>query len=246
MSLIDIQDFSYSYADGIDALKGINLKVRQGERVAFIGPNGAGKSTLLLAIGGFVSGHGRVTIGGMEYSRSNTKAIRCILGGVMQDPDDQLFMPTVFEDVAFGPLNMGMNENDVRTAVESALMQVGLANMGDRPPHHLSAGQKRAAAIATILAMSPRIITMDEPDSNLDPRSRRNLVELLKGLTQTLLIATCNMAFAAAVCRRAVLIDNGQIIADGAVGDVMGRADLMDAHGLEVPSNLNTPAEGTA
>jgi cobalt/nickel transport system ATP-binding protein len=238
MAAIEIAGFSYSYSDGIEALRDINLKVEHGQRVALIGPNGAGKSTLLLAMGGFLKGTGRVAVDGMEYSRANMKKIRSTLGGVMQDPDEQLFMPTVFEDVAFGPLNMGLGDDEVKAAVETALSKVGLSGMGDRAPHHLSAGQKRAAAIATILAMSPKIITMDEPDSNLDPRSRKNLIGLLRGLSQTLIIATCNMGFVASLCQRAVLVDHGRVIADGTVGDIMGQSDLMEAHGLEVPYEL--------
>jgi energy-coupling factor transporter ATP-binding protein EcfA2 len=238
MAAIEIEAFTYSYSDGGHALKDITLRIEHSERVALIGPNGAGKSTLLLAMGGFLKGQGRVTVDGMEYSRANMKRIRSTLGGVMQDPDDQLFMPTVFEDVAFGPLNMGMNEEQVRRAVAAALSQVGLEAMADRAPHHLSAGQKRAAAIATILAMSPKIIMMDEPDSNLDPRSRKNLIGLLQGLSQTLIIATCNMSFAARVCKRAVLIDHGRVVADGTVPDIMGRRDLMETHGLEIPYEL--------
>jgi energy-coupling factor transporter ATP-binding protein EcfA2 len=238
MAAVEIESFSYSYATGPAALSDVSLKIEHGERVAIIGPNGAGKSTLLLAIGGFLKGTGRIAIEGMEYDRANTKRIRRILGGVMQDPDDQLFMPTVFEDVAFGPLNMGMEGQEVRAAVERALSEVGLAGMGDRPPHHLSAGQKRAAAIATILAMSPHIIMMDEPDSNLDPRSRNNLIGLLNGLDQTLIIATCNMSFAARVCKRAVLVDYGRVIADGPAAEVIGRRELMEEHGLEAAPEL--------
>ncbi len=238
MAAIEIENFSYSYADGVKALAGIDLVIEHGQRIALIGPNGAGKSTLLLAMGGFLKGVGRVAVDGMEYSRANTRKIRDVLGCVMQDPDDQLFMPTLFEDVAFGPLNMGMSEEEVKAAVAAALSKVGLAGLADRPPHHLSAGQKRAAAIATILAMSPKILMMDEPDSNLDPRSRNNLIGLLNQLSQTLIIATCNMSLAARLCHRAVLIDHGRVIADGPVRDIMGRPDLMDAHGLEVPPEL--------
>lgn len=238
MAAIEIDNFTYSYSDGVEALKGISLTIEHGERIALIGPNGAGKSTLLLAIGGFINGRGRVAVDGMEYSRVNTKKIRSILGCLMQDPDDQLFMPTLFEDIAFGPLNMGLDHDQVKAAVDDALAKVGLTGLGDRPPHHLSAGQKRAAAIATVLAMSPRIIMMDEPDSNLDPRSRNNLIGLLQSLTQTIIIATCNMSLAARLCRRAVLIDCGQVVADGSVRDIIGCKALMDSHGLEVPSEI--------
>jgi cobalt/nickel transport system ATP-binding protein len=238
MAIVEFSNFSYSYPDGIPALTDITLTIEQGQRVALIGPNGAGKSTLLLAMGGFAKGTGRVAIEGLEYNRHNTKRIRTILGSVMQDPDDQLFMPTLFEDVAFGPLNMGLSPDEVRLAVQKALDQVGLADKGARPPHHLSAGQKRAAAIATILSMSPQVITMDEPDSSLDPRIRDGLIRILQGLSQTLIIATCNMDFAARLCHRAILIDGGRVIADGDARDIMGRSDLMQAHGLEVPRDF--------
>jgi len=239
---IEIENFSYKYPDGTEALKDINLVIEPGERVALIGPNGAGKSTLFLAISGFVnpsgpaSRRGRIHINGIEVVRKNLKKIRCLLGCVLQNPDEQLFMPTLFDDVAFGPLNMGLEADEVVRRAQQALKTVGLAQMAHRAPHHLSAGQKRSAAIATILSMSPKIITMDEPDSDLDPRSRNNLLELLRHLEQTLVLATCNMNFAARLCGRAVLIDGGQIIADGEAAQVMGDSKLMLEHGLETPT----------
>ncbi|MDO8302091.1 MAG: ATP-binding cassette domain-containing protein [Sedimentisphaerales bacterium] len=231
---IEIENFSYRYADGTDAVRGISLSIGHGERVAFIGPNGAGKSTLLLGMLGFVKGSGRVLIDGIEVRRENTKKIRTLTGSVLQDPDEQLFMPTLFDDVAFGPLNMGLEEAEIRRRVEHALATVGLEGKGHRPPHHLSAGQKRAAAIATVLSMSPKIITMDEPDSSLDPRSRKRLVELLRTLTQTLVIASCNMEFVAQLCERVILIDGGKIVADGKAKAILSDAALMEEHGLEI------------
>jgi cobalt/nickel transport system ATP-binding protein len=153
----------------------------------------------------------------------------------MEEPDDQLFMPTLYEDVAFGPLNMGLDSHEVKHRVEDALSKVGLEAMAHKAPHHLSAGQKRAAAIATVLSMSPKIIILDEPDGSLDPRNRNNLVQLLGGLSQTLIIATCNMRFAAAVAQRAIVVDGGRIVADGAAGDILYNAQLMTSHGLEMP-----------
>jgi cobalt/nickel transport system ATP-binding protein len=230
---IEIENFSYNYADGTPAVRGIDLAIRHGERVAFIGPNGAGKSTLLLGMCGFIKGRGTVLIDGIEVKKENIKKIRSLTGSVLQDPDEQLFMPTLFDDVAFGPLNMGLDENQIRQRVDEALTTVGLGGMGHRPPHHLSAGQKRAAAIATILSMSPKIITMDEPDSSLDPRSRKRLLELLRTLSQTLIIASCNMDFVAKLCTRAILLDGGQIIADGDAKKILSDAALMEKHGLE-------------
>jgi cobalt/nickel transport system ATP-binding protein len=232
MNAIDIQNFSYNYSDGTAAVREITLAIEHGRRVALIGPNGAGKSTLLMGMCGFYKGTGKVLIDGIEVKRENIKKIRSITGSVLQDPDEQLFMPTLFDDVAFGPLNMGLDEHEIRHRVEDALQTVGLASMGHRPPHHLSAGQKRAAAIATVLSMSPKIITMDEPDSSLDPRSRRRLIELLKSLPQTLIIASCNMDFVAKLCDRVILLDEGRIAADGDTKTILSDSALMEKHGL--------------
>ncbi len=232
---IDIENFSYKYPDGTAALSDITLKVEHGQKVALIGPNGAGKSTLLLVMAGFIKGTGKVLVDGLEINRKNLKQIRTSLGSCLENPDDQLFMPTLFDDVAFGPLNMGLGAEEVKERVADALETVGLAEMGDKAPHHLSAGQKRAAAIATILSMSPKIITLDEPDGSLDPRNRNNLIELLSRLSQTLIIATCNMNFAAALADRAVLLDKGHIIADSEAKRIMSDSKLMNEHGLEVP-----------
>jgi len=236
MDAIEIKNYSYAYPDSIMALKGINLLVPAGQRVALIGPNGAGKSTLLLAIAGLLKGTGSVFLEGVEVSRANSRKIRSIIGSVMQDPDDQLFMPTLFDDVAFGPLNMGVGADRIGQLVEETLANVGLAGLSARPGHHFSAGQKRAAAIATVLSMSPRIITMDEPDASLDPRSRDKLLAILNTLGQTLVVATCNMDFVARLTERVVLIDNGIIIADGPTKEMLTNRDLMKAHGLETPA----------
>ncbi len=233
---IDINHFSYKYPDNTVALMDITLSIEHGEKIALIGPNGAGKSTLLLAIGGFIKGDGKILINGLEVCKKNLKKIRTMLGCCLEDPDDQLFMPTLFDDVAFGPLNMGLDSKQIKTRVANALETVGLAKMADKAPHHLSAGQKRAAAIATVLSMSPEIITLDEPTGSLDPRHRDKLIKLLGGLSQTLIIATCDMNFAAALADRAVLMDNGKVIADGNAEDVMFDSVLMSEHGLEVPS----------
>lgn len=233
---VEIKNFSYKYTDGTAALSNITLSVEHGHKVALIGPNGAGKSTLLLAMAGFLKGSGKVIIDGLEINRKNLKQIRTKIGSCLENPDDQLFMPTLFDDVAFGPLNMGLGTEQVKKKVDDALQTVGLARMADKAPHHLSAGQKRAAAIATILSMEPKIITLDEPDGSLDPRNRNNLIKLLGGLSQTLLIATCNMNFAAAIADRAFLLDEGRIIADGQAKKIMSDSKLMSEHGLEVPN----------
>jgi cobalt/nickel transport system ATP-binding protein len=233
---IEIENFSYGYPDGTMALSEIKLSIEHGQKVVLIGPNGAGKSTLLLTMTGFVKGKGKVFVDGLEVNRKNIKQIRTCLGSCLENPDDQLFMPTLFDDVAFGPLNMGLDAEQVKKRVTDALQTVGLAAMADKAPHHLSAGQKRAAAIATILSMTPKIITLDEPDGSLDPRNRKNLIKLLGSLSQTLIIATCNMNFAASIADRAVLLDKGRIIADGAAGKIMSDFKLMSEHGLEVPT----------
>ena len=232
---IEIEKFFYNYPDGTCALTNITLSIAHGEKVAVIGPNGAGKSTLLLAMAGFVKGEGRILIDGLEINRKNIKKIRTSLGCCLENPDDQLFMPTLFDDVAFGPLNMGLDGEDVRKRVVESLQITGLSEMSEKSGHHLSAGQKRAAAIATILSMAPKIITLDEPDGSLDPGNRKNFIKLLNGLTQTLIIATCNMNFAALLADRAVLIVKGRIIADGDVQAVMSDSKLMNEYGLEVP-----------
>ena len=235
---IEIESFSYTYPDGTPALSGVSLSVEHGEKLVLIGPNGAGKSTLLLVMAGFLRGTGKVRIDGLEVNRANLKKIRASLGSCLENPEDQLFMPRLFDDVAFGPINMGLEPEEVTKRVTDALETVGLAGMGDRAPHHLSAGQKRAAAIATILSMAPKIITLDEPEGSLDPRHRKNLVELLKTLPQTLVIATCNMNFAAALAERVVLVDDGRIIADGDPKKIMWDSRLMAEHGLEVPGSM--------
>jgi cobalt/nickel transport system ATP-binding protein len=232
---VEMRDFSYRYPDGTAALDRVSLSIDHGQRVVLVGPNGAGKSTLLLAMAGFIRGTGHVWIDGMEVCPANTKKIRTLLGCCMEEPDDQLFMPTLYEDVAFGPLNMGLDPHEVKHRVEDALRKVGLEAMAHKAPHHLSAGQKRSAAIATVLSMSPKLITFDEPDGSLDPRNRNNLVRLLGELSQTLIIATCNIRFAAAVAQRAIVVDGGRIVADGPVADILYNAQLMTSCGLETP-----------
>lgn len=233
---VEIKSFSYTYPDHTHALTDISMTIDHGEKVAFIGPNGAGKSTLLLAMSVFLKGTGNIAIDGLEISTKNTKKIRTIIGSVLQNPEEQLFMPTLFDDVAFGPMNMNLDSQQIKQRTADALKTVGLEGMENKAPHHLSAGQKRAAAIATILSMAPKIITMDEPDTSLDPRSRNNLIKLLESLPQTLIIATCNMNFAARLCQRAILIDNGRVIADGNAKKIMTDEKLMTRHGLEVPA----------
>ena len=238
-SAVSMKNCSYSYADGSTGLDDISLDIFKGEKIALIGANGSGKSTLLLALGGFIKSTGTITIDGIELKSKNLKRVRSMLGSVLQNPDEQLFMPTVFEDVAFGPQNMGLSFDQVHRITHEAIDAAGLSGLENKAPHHLSAGQKRSAAIATILSMSPKIITMDEPDTSLDPRSRRNLTQLLKSLSQTLIIATCNMDFAAAVSQRCILIGEGKILADGSPQDILTDEKLMIENGLEISHFFN-------
>jgi len=232
---IEISNYSYVYPDGTVALDSINLTIEHGEKVSLVGPNGAGKSTLLLVMAGFIRGTGTVLIDGMELNSRNLKQIRSRLGCCLENPDDQLFMPTLFEDVIFGPLNMNLPPQQVKDNVDRAFETVGLTALADKAPHHLSAGQKRAAAIATVLSMAPQIITFDEPDGSLDPRNRKRLEEVLGNLPQTLIIATCNMRFAAAISSRIIVVDHGRIAADGPVKSILYNKELMETHGLETP-----------
>jgi cobalt/nickel transport system ATP-binding protein len=232
---IAFENYHYHYPDGTVALRDIDLTVLPGEKVVFIGPNGAGKSTLLLAIAGFAPGSGTLRVNGIEQKRKNRAPIRRQLGCCFENPDDQLFMPRLWDDVAFGPLNEGLETAQVNERVTEALTRVDLLALADKPPHHLSAGQKRRAALATVLAMRPSILTLDEPDASLDPRSRRELETLLRSLTQTQIIATCNMRFAHQVADRVVLVDDGTIVVQGPRDHIMSDRDLMEKHGLESP-----------
>ncbi len=232
---IDVQDLSYAYHDGRQALRGVNLRVRPGEKVALVGPNGAGKSTLLLHLNGILRGDGGVRVMGQAVTEPNLARIRAQVGLVFQDPDDQLFSPTVFEDVAFGPLYAGLPEEEIRRRVAWALAQVGAEPYAERVSHHLSLGEKKRIAIASVLSMEPEILVLDEPTAGLDPRTRRRLIGLLQKLSQTLLVATHDLWLVAEVFPRTVVLDEGQVIADGPTEELLADAVLMGAHGLEVP-----------
>lgn len=232
---VELRAFSYTYPDGTASLGTIDVVIKHGEKVVLVGPNGAGKSTMLLALAGFIRGQGSVVIDGMELCSKNLRKIRSVLGCCLENPDDQLFMPTLYEDVIFGPLNLNLPIQQAKSNTDLAFEQVGLATLTDKAPHHLSAGQKRAASIATVLAMSPKIITFDEPDGSLDPRNRRKLENTLRSLSQTLIIATCNMRFAAAVADRAIVVNSGRIVADGSCDTILFNKDLMYDNGLEMP-----------
>lgn len=236
---LEIRDLKYSYPDGTVALKGISFSVEQGSAVALVGANGAGKSTLLHHLNGYLTTScGEVCIGATPVTRKNAKEIRRTVGMVFQDSDDQLFMPTVFDDVAFGPLNAGLPPEQIDQRVGFALERVGVSHLRDRPPYRLSSGEKRSVSIATVLAMEPDILVMDEPSSNLDPRARRRLIELLKSFEQTRIIATHDLELAVEVCSRVIVLDEGKIVADGSTLDILNDEPLMLAHGLERPHIL--------
>ncbi len=233
--IIRIEDLSFVYPDGRQALTAVNLSVGAREKVAIVGPNGAGKSTLFLHLNGILRGHGCVRVAGMDIGDKTVRAVRARVGLVFQDPDDQLFSPTVFDDVAFGPLHMGCPEDEVRLRVVRALSAVGMSGHEDHMPHHLSLGERKRVAIATVLAMDSEILVLDEPSAGLDPRARRNLIALLADLPQTMLVASHDMRLVWELCERTVVMDAGRLVADGATRDLLQDAPLMDRHGLEVP-----------
>ena len=233
--IVEIQGLSFVYPDGRQALRGIDLVVHQGEKVAITGPNGAGKSTFFLHLNGILQGEGLVRVMGMEVRDGHLGAIRVQVGLVFQDPDDQLFSPSVFEDVAFGPLHMGLPEEEVRQRVRWALARVGMEGFEERMPHHLSVGEQKRVAIATVLAMKPSILVLDEPSGGLDPRARRGLINLLRALPQTMLVATHDIRLVQDLCPRMVILDEGRIVADGATESLLADGELLERHGLERP-----------
>lgn len=231
-----IEGLRHVYPDGHVALDGLHLAVAPGERVAVLGPNGAGKTTLMLHLNGVLTAtSGSVRIGGTTVNRKNLHGIRQRVGLVFQDPDDQLFMPTVAQDVAFGPANFGLRGEQLADRVARALAAVSLTEQAERNPTHLSAGQRRRAALATVLACDPQILVLDEPSANLDPVARRELAETLLGLDATMLIVTHDLPYAAQLCDRAVVVDGGVVVADGAVNEILADGDLLAAYRLELP-----------
>ncbi len=232
---VHVERLYFSYPDGTEALSGVDLTIGRGESVAVIGPNGAGKSTLLLHLNGILRGQGTVRIFGVPIEDSTLRETRKRVGVVFQDPDDQLFLTTVSQDVAFGPANMGLPETEVARRSHVALEAVGMAEFGDRAAHHLSFGQKKRVATATVLSMSPDVLVLDEPSSNLDPRSRRQLVEILAALPVTKIIVTHDLPYAYETCRRAVILAAGRVVADGPIESILADAELLAAHGLELP-----------
>ncbi len=241
--VLDVRGLAYAYPDGHQALYGMDLQVLAGERVALLGPNGAGKTTLVLHLNGILAaGAGSVAVSGLQVTKENLREVRRRVGVVFQDPDDQLFMPTVRDDVAFGPANLGLRGADLDARVRDALDKVGMADFADRPPHHLSFGQRRRVAVATVLAMEPEILVLDEPSSNLDPASRRELADILRDLDVTVLMVTHDLPYAFELCPRSVVLSDGVVVADGSTYDVLTDDALMSAHRLELPFGFDPRA----
>lgn len=230
-----VNDLHFSYPDGHAALHGVSLKLCGGDKVALVGPNGAGKSTLMLHLNGILGGRGEVQIAGKRLTHENLPTIRAMVGLVFQNPDDQLFSPTVFEDVAFGPLHMGLPEADVRTRVDAALEAVRMTGYRDRLSHHLSVGEKKRIAIATVLSMNPSVLILDEPSAGLDPRARRTLINLLRELPITMLVSTHDMRLVQELFPRTIVMDEGRVVADGLTFEILEDEALLNAHGLEKP-----------
>lgn len=236
---ISVVDLGFSYPDGTRALDGVSFEVGHGEAIAVVGANGAGKSTLLMHLNGLLTpSGGSVDIGGIPVTKGTLADIRRTVGMVFQDPDDQLFMPTVAEDVGFGPLNLGLSPEDVARRVDEALARVDAVRLKERPPYRLSGGEKRAVAIATVLAMEPAILVMDEPTSGLDPRARRRVIALLRSFGHTRIIATHDLDMAVEVCERTIVMSAGRVVADGPTDEIFRDEGLLEAAGLEQPLSM--------
>lgn len=242
MNALEVQHLSYRYADGTEALRDVNLVVADGERLGLIGPNGAGKSTLLLHLNGLLPERAThpapVSVYGAPVAEPHLRKIRAWVGLLFQDPDDQLFCPTVWEDVAFGPQQLGVAEPELSARVAFALERVGLSGFEERLPHHLSNGEKRRVCLAGVLACDARILVLDEPTSGLDPRSRRMFRDLIRRMPATQVIATHDLEFVVEVCTRVVVLDHGTVIAEGRPEEILNDEPLMLAHGLERPHIL--------
>ncbi|MBL8867156.1 MAG: ABC transporter ATP-binding protein [Gemmataceae bacterium] len=238
--MIQVQSLSHRFADGRIALDGVSFAVAAGERVALVGPNGAGKTTLFLRLCGVLGGpRGQATIAGLDPADpGQRRKMPETVGVVFQNPDDQLFSPSIFDDVAFGPLNLGHSPDEVRASVADALNAVGLPDHAERVPHRLSGGEKRRAAIATVLSMKPSVLLLDEPSMFLDPRGRRELIELVRNWTGTILLATHDLEMVLDLCPRVLVLDGGRLAADGPAESLLADATLMETHGLEVPGRL--------
>lgn len=236
---VQVRNLHYSYPDGTPALRNVTVTAEPGESLAVIGANGAGKSTLLLHLNGcLLPSEGSVHIGEHPVNKQTLRQVRGMVGAVFQDPDDQLFMPTVFEDVAFGPVNLGLASEETKARTVHALEVVGAAHLSERSPHRLSGGEKRAVAIATVLAMSPEVLVLDEPSSGLDPQGRRELITLLQSLSHTKIIATHDLDLVLDICERCLVLDHGQVRAIGRVEDIFRDTKLLNECRLEPPLRM--------
>ncbi len=233
--ILQVQDLHFAYPDGHEALRGVTLNLCEGEKVALVGPNGAGKSTLMLHFNGILGRGGPVSVAGLPVNDLNLPIIRALVWLVFQNPDDQLFSPTVFEDVAFGPLHMGLPEVEVHQRVQEALAVVQMEDFRERLSHHLSVGQKKRIAIATVLSMRPQILVLDEPSAGLDPRARRSLINFLRDLPITMLVSTHDLHMVRDLFPRMIIMDDGLIVADGPTHILLEDQALLEAHGLEKP-----------
>ncbi|MBM7581958.1 cobalt/nickel transport system ATP-binding protein [Caldicoprobacter guelmensis] len=243
---LEARSLYFSYPDGHEAVKNVSFTIYQGESVGLIGANGAGKSTLLMLLVGLLfPRQGEVLVGDVRLTRKTLSAIRQRLGFVFQDPNDQLFMTTVYDDVAFGPRNYGLDEDEVKIRAEKALEMVGIPHLKDRAPFRLSGGEKRVAAIASVLSMQPDILIMDEPTSALDPKSRRRVITLLKNFEHTKIIASHDLDMVLETCRRVIVLNEGEIAADGMAEEILFNKELLESCGLEIPLSLqNCPVCG--
>ena len=233
---LNVDNLSFEYPDGFKALENINLSLSKGERLAVLGPNGAGKTTLILHLNGILGDlNGQITLNNKDFSEENISKIRKSVGLVFQDPDDQLFMPTVLEDVMFGPKNFGFSDELVEKNSINALEQVKMMQFKDKPPHHLSFGQKRKVAIASVLASEPELLVLDEPSSNLDPASRRELIDILKNLDVSIILVTHDLPMALEICNRSVILNNGKITADDDTYKILKNKKIMSDNRLELP-----------
>jgi cobalt/nickel transport system ATP-binding protein len=230
---IEVEHLSFSYPDSHVALREVSLTIAPGEKVALVGPNGAGKSTLMLHLNGILQGQGGVRVCGLDVGDKNLGKVRAAVGLVFQNPDDQLFSPTVFDDVAFGPIYQGLQKPAVEARVDQALEAVHMRDYAKRVSHHLSVGEKKRIAIATVLSMQPEILVLDEPSAGMDPRARRTLINQLRELPQTMLVSTHDLRLVHELFPRTIIMDDGRIVADGPTGQLLNDEALLNAHGLE-------------
>ena len=237
--MLRFDNVTFSYPGSAPAIEGVTFDVNDGEKVGLIGANGAGKSTLMKCVPGLLEASGMITVGGLAVNRENLADVRRKVGYVLQDPDSQMFMPKVIDDMIFGPVNYGLSREEAEAQADRVLEELGMTRLRDRYNHRISGGEKRMAAIATVLAMGPDIMLMDEPSSSLDPRNRRALINTIKRLDRTMLIASHDLDMILDICSRVILLDGGKLIADGKAADILRDRELLEAHSLELPLSLS-------